>query len=113
MTDKIIAGLNKKFRRQNKSTDVLSFPALEKSFMSQQGFLGDIIISLDTAKCQATQGDVALRDECLFLAMHGFLHLLGHDHLKKSDFIKMNKQERRIWPLISQLPFEKMVYERH
>ncbi len=72
--DKTIHHYNKEYRGKDKPTDVLSFP-LEDDIM-----LGDIVISLDTAKRQALEYDIMLDREAAFLFIHGLLHLLGFDH---------------------------------
>ncbi|MGB3136185.1 MAG: rRNA maturation RNase YbeY [Nodosilinea sp.] len=86
-TDDAIAALNHQFRQLNQPTDVLSFAALETDFPlldelleTEPLYLGDIIISLDTAERQARSAGHSLRWEAVWLAAHGFLHLLGWDH---------------------------------
>jgi probable rRNA maturation factor len=86
-TDGAIADLNHQFRQLDQPTDVLSFAALETDFPQVEAllateplYLGDIIISLDTAARQARSVGHSLRWETAWLAAHGFLHLLGWDH---------------------------------
>jgi probable rRNA maturation factor len=81
--------LNKRWRRKNKPTDVLSFG------YSEPDFLGEVIISLDKAKIQAAEYGVTLKNEVCRLAIHGVLHLLGYRHGKKSDRTAMEIQERK------------------
>ena len=69
-----ISLLNKEYRQKDKPTDVLSFP------MEDEVMLGDIVISLDTAKNQAQEREIGLEREIAFLFIHGLLHLLGYDH---------------------------------
>ena len=79
--------LNKNYRGIDRPTDVISF-ALEdnKDFVDVgHRVLGDIYISIDKAKEQAIEYGHDLRREICFLAVHGFLHLLGYDHMKKED----------------------------
>jgi probable rRNA maturation factor len=77
--------LNRRFRGYDKSTDVLSFPAGASSdFDDQQGILGDIIISVDTALRQAHACGHPIDVEVAVLTMHGMLHLLGLDHERSS-----------------------------
>ncbi|MFQ4138865.1 rRNA maturation RNase YbeY [Nodosilinea sp. PGN35] len=85
--DRAIAALNGQFRQIDRPTDVLSFAALETDFpqvdeilATEPLYLGDIIISLDTAARQAAEVGHSLRWETAWLAAHGFLHLLGWDH---------------------------------
>ena len=89
--DTYIHNLNKEYRGIDRPTDVISF-ALEddKSFI-QTDFkvLGDIYISLDTAKKQANEYNHSLKREISFLSIHGLLHLLGYDHMNKEDEKKM------------------------
>ncbi|MBI1913018.1 MAG: rRNA maturation RNase YbeY [Deltaproteobacteria bacterium] len=74
--DDRIQELNKTYRNKNKPTDVLSFP------MDDEQLLGDIVISMDTAKAQAESFKVSLDEELSRLLVHGLLHLLGYDHVK-------------------------------
>ncbi len=79
--------LNKNYRGIDRPTDVISF-ALEdnKDFVDVgHRVLGDIYISIDKAKEQAIEYGHDLRREICFLAVHGFLHLLGYDHMKEED----------------------------
>ncbi len=72
--DEVIHQYNKEYRQKDAPTDVLSFP------MEDEIMLGDIVISLDTAKRQALERDIELNREAAFLFIHGLLHLLGYDH---------------------------------
>lgn len=89
--DTYIHSLNKEYRGIDRPTDVISF-ALEddKSFI-QTDFkvLGDIYISLETAKKQANEYNHSLKREISFLSIHGLLHLLGYDHMNEEDEKKM------------------------
>jgi len=84
--DATIAELNQAWRQHNGPTDVLAFAAQEEAPPAPAGAepewleLGDIVISLDTARRQAEAAGHDLREELLFLASHGLLHLLGWDH---------------------------------
>jgi len=85
--DREIQTLNAQYRHQDKPTDVLAFAALEndspqldKVYESQPLYLGDIIISVETAQRQANLQNHSLRVELSWLATHGLLHLLGWDH---------------------------------
>lgn len=85
--DEEIREINKSYRRIDKVTDVISF-ALEddKTFNTDKfRFLGDIYISLDTARSQAKEYGHSLKREICFLSIHGILHLLGYDHMNKED----------------------------
>lgn len=63
--------------------------------------LGDIVVSLDTAKRQAVKAKKSLRDEIIFLIIHGLLHLIGYDHVKEKDWKKMDKKEKELLRLVA------------
>ena len=86
--DEEIRTLNKQFRKKDKTTDVLSFPALPES-----GDLGDIAISVDRAAAQAKEHGHTVEQEIEILILHGLLHLLGYDH--ETDEGRMARAERR------------------
>jgi len=87
--DRRIRGLNRSFRGKDRPTDVLSFP--------QGGALiGDVVISLDTARRQAREGGWALARELRQLVAHGILHCLGHDHEDERGARRMAAAERRL-----------------
>ncbi len=94
--DNEIREINRTYRNIDKATDVISF-ALEddQTFNCKDvRVLGDIYISLDTAKRQAFQYEHSFKRELFFLATHGFFHLLGYDHLNdKDEKIMFDKQE--------------------
>jgi probable rRNA maturation factor len=77
--DPEIRELNRKFRKKNKATDVLSFPLMERA-ADGKFYLGDIVVSVATASAQAAELGHGLEGELEFLTIHGFLHLLGFDH---------------------------------
>ncbi|MCX7592954.1 MAG: rRNA maturation RNase YbeY [Fischerella sp.] len=98
--DSEIQALNAQYRHQNKPTDVLSFAALEVDFpqptdmpASLPLYLGDIVISVDTARRQAQQQGHTLSTELAWLAAHGLLHLLGWDHPDENSLERMLKQQ--------------------
>jgi probable rRNA maturation factor len=102
-TDDAIAELNQTFRQMAKPTDVLSFAALDLDFpmapellATEPLYLGDIIISLDTAQRQAETAGHSLRQETVWLAAHGFLHLLGWDHPDDPSLMKMLDQQAEL-----------------
>jgi probable rRNA maturation factor len=84
--DDFIASLNKRYRDEDGSTDVLAFPMsddeddIEPEESPMPYMLGDIVISLDTAARQAESQGRPLRQELALLLVHGTLHLLGYDH---------------------------------
>lgn len=98
--DEEMQNLNLQYRQQNKPTDVLAFAALEVDVpnfkewhLSAPIYLGDVVISVDTANRQAKQQGHPLKTELAWLAAHGFLHLLGWDHPDEESLRHMwNKQ---------------------
>jgi probable rRNA maturation factor len=101
--DATIHKLNKRWRGHDKPTDVLSFPQLEGEKVPQpKGAplgLGDVVISLPTAKRQAKESDKALAEELALLWVHGLLHLLGYDHATQAEEKRMfGLQERILGP---------------
>ena len=78
VSDAQIRRLNKLYRNKDKPTDVLSFPIGEK--VEDWLILGDIVISVDTAKRQAKEFGYSLEEELKRLLVHGLVHLLGYDH---------------------------------
>ncbi|MDR1066545.1 MAG: rRNA maturation RNase YbeY [Clostridiales bacterium] len=78
--DAEIQKFNKKFRRVDAPTDVLSFPMFEAYPPKRDVFLGDVIISVDAVKRQARDFGHSEEREAGFLAAHGVLHLMGYDH---------------------------------
>uniref|UniRef100_A0A7C5T026 Endoribonuclease YbeY n=1 Tax=Thermocrinis ruber TaxID=75906 RepID=A0A7C5T026_9AQUI len=78
VSDAQIKRLNKLYRNKDKPTDVLSFPIGEK--VEDWLILGDIVISVDTAKRQAQEFGYSLEEELKRLLVHGLVHLLGYDH---------------------------------
>ena len=89
--------LNRKFRNKNKSTDILSFPSNKKLKISKQTYLGDIIISFNFMNKPKSQTDKQFREKIIKTFIHGFLHLLGFDHVKNKDYLKMLKEEEKIF----------------
>ncbi len=88
-----IQKLNREFRQIDRVTDVLSFPNYDDpqnaSFEEDDVFLGDIAICKSVAKKQAKEFGHSLKRELCFLALHGFLHIMGYDHVEKEDEEKM------------------------
>jgi probable rRNA maturation factor len=92
-----IRTLNRNWRRKDRPTDVLSFPAGESPpGATGPRHLGDIIVSLDTARRQARAHRRSLNDELDLYLAHGLLHLLGHDHRRRRDAERMAALEARI-----------------
>jgi probable rRNA maturation factor len=87
--DRLVRRLNRDYRHKDRPTDVLSFPG-----DGAEGGLGDIVISVETAERNARGLGRTLPQELDVLALHGFLHVLGHDH--ETDGGKMQRLERRL-----------------
>ena len=85
--------LNKKFRKINKSTDVLSFPLNIK--LKSNIYLGDIAISYEIVNKRSKKS--SFDHELDKMWIHGYLHLSGYDHVKNLDYIKMHKKEISIF----------------
>ena len=97
LDDAEMTALNERWRGRTGPTDVLSFSLVEGEHEPfRRGLLGDVVISVDTAARQARRGRRTLDDECLRLLVHGVLHLLGHDHLRRDEARAMRAQERRL-----------------
>lgn len=99
--DDYIRELNRTHRGKDKATDVLSFPALRLGRLmapaqDDKVFLGDIAISVDTARRQAAEYDAPLQNEINRLLIHGLLHVLGHDHHEPAERAAMEAEERRL-----------------
>jgi len=99
--NKNIKRLNKNFRKKNKATDVLSFPSSQKVKISKQVYIGDIIISYNFIDKPKSQELKIFKTKLTKIFIHGFLHLLGYDHIKNKDHIKMLKEEKRIYKSVS------------
>jgi probable rRNA maturation factor len=95
--DDDIRELNRTHRGKDKATDVLSFPGnVLRQTQDDKVFLGDIAISVDTARRQAAEYDAPLQNEINRLLIHGLLHVLGHDHHEPAERAAMEAEERRL-----------------
>ena len=95
--NKNIKKLNKSFRRRNKPTDVLSFPFKSKLRIFKKTYIGDIIISYNFMNNPKLQNQESFKEKVIKTLIHGFLHLVGFDHIKTSDYKKMLKEEKMIY----------------
>lgn len=104
MTDEAIQEVNAQYRGKDMPTDVISF-ALEEmtegevAIVAEEGMpmvLGDILISVETAARQAGEYGHDFKREIGFLALHGFLHLLGYDHMTEEEETKMFGRQKEI-----------------
>ena len=97
--NKEIKSLNKKFRKKDKETDILSFPFYKKNELKKklkaekEVYLGDIIINLNKIKNKNVKKIFNLEFDRLWI--HGLVHLFGYAHKKEKDFKKMNQIEKK------------------
>ncbi len=98
--NKNIKKLNKRFRNKNKPTDVLSFPFEKKLNLKKNTYLGDIVISYEFMNKPKSLSNLEFKNKVTKIFIHGFLHLLGHDHIKLKDFKKMNQEEEKIYKFV-------------
>jgi len=94
--DRALHQLNREFLGQDHPTDVLSFPEGDTDPDTGRRYLGDIVISLPTARRQARAARHALEAELQLLVAHGVLHLLGHDHARPREKARMWKAQDEI-----------------
>lgn len=96
VSDRKIRALNRRYREKDGATDVLAFPAdpipAELADEEEDAYLGDLVVSAETAARQAREAGVGLDHEIRVLAVHGYLHLLGYDH--ERDRGEMARLER-------------------
>ena len=87
--------LNKQWRGKDSSTNVLSFPQIEP-FGPVTGILGDITLARETLAREAAEQGVSFNDHFTHLVVHGFLHILGYDHLTDAEALQMESLETTI-----------------
>ena len=87
--------LNRDWRGIDKSTNVLSFPQIEP-FGPVSGLLGDIILARETLEREAAEQGVSFEDHFTHLMVHGFLHILGYDHIDDDEALVMEGLETQI-----------------
>ena len=98
--NKNIKRLNKNFRNKNKSTDILSFPLNKKKTLLKKTYIGDIIISYNFIDKPKSQKLKFFKEKLIKTFIHGFLHLLGFNHIKNKDYKKMLKEEKQIYETV-------------
>lgn len=100
-----IRNINKEYRKIDKETDVLSFPMFEKQELDEmiakkqfehEDVLGDIIISIARVEEQAKEYGHSFERELSYMVVHGFYHVMGYDHIKEEDKVKMRPKEEKI-----------------
>jgi probable rRNA maturation factor len=87
--------LNRDWRKIDKPTNVLSFPQIEP-FAPVQGLVGDITLALETLEREAAEQGKSFPDHFAHLVVHGFLHLLGYDHMTEAQALQMEGLETQI-----------------
>ena len=98
--NKRIKDLNRKFRKKNKHTDILSFPFEQTKKNLKEVYLGDIIISFNYMNKPKNLNSKEFKKKTIKIFIHGFLHLLGYDHIKEKDYKKMLNIERKVFSSI-------------
>lgn len=110
VSDRAIRRLNRRFLHRDRPTDVLAFPASNFHQRAQrrriqypapriqdpavQGYLGDVVLSVERARVQAREAGHPVRSEVALLAVHGVLHLLGYDDHRPADATAMARRQR-------------------
>ena len=97
--DATIQNLNRQHRSIDSATDVLSFPQTMEGDEFISHMLGDVVISVETAKRQAVEHHFSLEQELVLLLLHGLLHLLGYDHERSPQDEKLMKE--KTWELFA------------
>lgn len=104
-TPEHIHEINKQYRNVDRATDVLSFPMFEKEEIDNkiakhdfehEDVLGDIVISIEQVEKQAKEYVHSFEREFAYMLVHGFYHLMGYDHIKEEDKVKMRPKEEKI-----------------
>lgn len=103
-TNKIIQKYNKKFRKKDKPTDILSFPyhidlkagSTIAPKTEEDKNLGDIVISIEHVKKDATLLEIPFEQHLQKILVHGICHLLGYDHQAEADYKKMYQKEQKL-----------------
>ena len=104
-TPENIRKYNKQYRNIDKETDVLSFPMFEKEELEKKikiqdfeniDILGDMIISIPRVREQAVEYEHSFERELAYMVVHSFYHLMGYDHIKEEDKLKMRPKEEYV-----------------
>jgi rRNA maturation RNase YbeY len=97
VSDRAMRRLNRAWRGRDRPTDVLAFAQREGAGGAPPGLLGDVVISVDTARRQAAERGARLAEEAERLLVHGLLHLLGYDHERSAaEAARMRRRERAL-----------------
>ena len=95
-----IKDLNRRFRNKNNHTDILSFPFEKIKRNFKEIYLGDIIISFNYINKPKNLDSFEFKKKTVKIFIHGFLHLLGYDHIKEKDYKKMSNMEQKVFSSI-------------
>ena len=96
--------LNREYRNKDRTTDVLAF-AMRESSSPVVALLGDVVVSLPTARRQAKEGGRSLSEELAWLLVHGVLHLCGYDHERSpAEARRMKLREQRVLRTLEPVP---------
>jgi probable rRNA maturation factor len=87
--------LNREWRQVDKATNVLSFPQIEP-FSTLSGLVGDLSLARETLEREAAEMGISFADHYTHLVVHGFLHLLGYDHIEDDEALQMENLETQI-----------------
>ena len=97
VSDRVMRDLNRRHRGRDRTTDVLAFAQGEGVARPPDGLLGDVVISVDTARRQAAERGASPGHEAERLLVHGLLHLLGYDHERSAaEARRMQRRERAL-----------------
>lgn len=103
--DRRMRGLNRRYRNKDRTTDVLAFAMRESEGGFYSALLGDVVISVPTARKQAREARHSLSDELAALLVHGILHLCGYDHERsEKEAMRMQRRERAILNKVCPVP---------
>ena len=98
-----IKRLNKKFRKKDKHTDVLSFPLQKKHKNLKEVYLGDVIISFNYMNKPKNINNYDFKEKVTKIFIHGFLHLLNFNHIKEKDYQIMFREEQKIFRSVKKI----------
>jgi len=97
VSDREMRRLNRRYRGRDRTTDVLAFAQREGDGGAPEGVLGDVVVSIDTARRQAAERGHTVGREVDRLLVHGLLHLLGYDHERSAaEARRMQRRERAL-----------------
>ena len=98
-----IKRLNKKFRKKDNHTDVLSFPLQKKLKNLKEVYLGDVIISFNYMNKPKNINDYDFKEKVTKIFIHGFLHLLNFNHIKEKEYQIMFREEQKIFRSVKKI----------